>query len=35
MEGDGLREKNLRLGLGLFYFILALAVLSLIYGILV
>ncbi len=35
MEGEGLREKNLRLGLFLFIFIVVLAVSSLIYGILV
>lgn len=33
MEGEGPRGKNLRLGLFLFYFIVALAVSSLIFGI--
>jgi hypothetical protein len=33
MEGEGFREKNLRLGLFLFFFIVVLAVSSLIFGI--
>jgi len=33
MEGEGFREKNLRLGFLLFFFIVALAVSSLIFGI--
>ena len=33
MEGEGLRGKNLRLGLFLFYFVVALAMSSLIFGI--
>ena len=33
MEGDGPRGKNLRLGLFLFYFVVALAMSSLIFGI--
>ena len=35
MSGDNVREKNIRLGLFLALFIVVLAVMSLIYGILV